>query len=156
DDIVNAFVAALSQLPRSGLIIDMRGNSGGYIAAGERVLQLFTPRRITPTRFQFRLTAATRTMVNATDEFTTWRRAFDEAFNTGEPFSQGFPIEGTDNDANKVGQRYYGPVVLISDALAFSTADIFAAGFIDHEIGRVICTDDNMAAAGGNNWYPWD
>ena len=42
--------------------------------------------------------------------------------------------------------------MLISDALAFSTADMFAAGFIDNEIGKVICTDGKMAAAGGNNW----
>ncbi|HTW28702.1 MAG TPA: hypothetical protein VME92_16365, partial [Acetobacteraceae bacterium] len=35
------------------------------------------------------------------------------------------------------------------------TADIFAAGFIDNGIGKVICTDGNMAAAGGNNWS-WD
>ena len=46
-------------------------------------------------------------------------------------------------------------MVLVSDALAFSTADIFAAGFIDNGIGKVICTDANMAAAGGNNWG-WD
>ena len=44
---------------------------------------------------------------------------------------------------------------LVSDALAFSTADIFAAGFIDNGLGKVICTDGNMAAAGGNNWT-WD
>jgi len=156
DDIVNAFIPALSQLPRNGLIIDMRGNSGGYIAAGERVLQLFTSQHIKPTRFQFRLTPATQAMVNATDEFKVWKRSFDDAFDTGEPFSQGFPIEGTDEDANQIGQRYFGPVVLISDALAFSTADIFAAGFIDHDIGRLICIGENMAAAGGNNWYPWD
>jgi hypothetical protein len=95
-------------------------------------------------------------MVNATDEFKVWRKSFDEAFKTGEPYSQGYPIEGTDDDANQVGQRYFGPVVLITDALAFSTADMFAAGFMDHEIGKVICTDENMAAAGGNNWYPWE
>ena len=29
---------------------------------------------------------------------------------------------------------------------------MFAAGFIDHGIGKVICIDKNMAAAGGNNW----
>ena len=42
--------------------------------------------------------------------------------------------------------------MLVTDALAFSTADMFAAGFIDHGVGRVVCIDKNMAAAGGNNW----
>lgn len=155
DDIVNSFISVLDQLPKQGLIIDMRGNVGGYIAAGERVLQLFTPERITPTRCQFRVTPATRAMVDAVDEFQPWRQSVAEAFATGEPYSQGYPIEGTDEDANRVGQRYFGPVVLISDALAFSTADVFAAGFMDHEIGRLICTDENMAAAGSNNWQWW-
>lgn len=31
----------------------------------------------------------------------------------------------------------------------------FAAGFIDNQVGKVVCTDSNMAAAGGNNWS-WD
>ena len=156
DELMNAFIGAIDQMPRNGLIIDMRDNTGGDVAAGEHVLQLFTPRRFTPTRFQFRVTPATKAMVTSTDQFQAWIRSFGEAFETGEPYSQGYPIQGTDEDFNQVGQRYFGPVVLVSNALAFSTADMFAAGFIDHEIGRVICTDDNMAAAGGNNWYPWD
>jgi hypothetical protein len=155
DDIVNAFITALRQLPRNGLIIDMRGNSGGRISAGERLLQLFTPKEITPSRFQFRVTSATRALAAATDAFVKWRESFGVAFRTGEPYTQGFPIEGTDEDANKVGQRYFGPVVIITDALAFSTADMVVAGFLDHEIGRVICTSSNMGAAGGNNW-PWE
>ena len=152
DDIAVEIIKALEQLPRNGLIIDIRRNSGGYIAAGERLLQLFTPKEITPSRFQFRVTEGTRHMMSATPYFETWRPSIDEAFRTGEPFSQGYPIEGTDEDANQIGQRYFGPVVLVTDALAFSTADMFAAGFIDHGIGKVICIDKNMAAAGGNNW----
>ena len=108
----------------------MRDNSGGRISAGERVLQLFTPEEITPTRFQFRVTPATRALAIATDDFTPWQKSFDEAFRTGEPYTQGFPIEGTDEDVNKVGQRYFGSVVVITNALAFSTADMFVAGFI--------------------------
>lgn len=152
DDILHDFIDAFRQIPQEGLIIDMRGNAGGRIAAGERLLQLFTPRRITPTRFQFRVTPGTRRMMAATDSFERWAPSFEEAHLTGEEFSQGYPIEGTDDDANQVGQRYFGPVVVVTDALAFSTADMFTAGFIDHGIGRVICIDKNMAAAGGNNW----
>src|SRR5437588_894619 len=39
--------------PQDGLIIDVRGNGGGRIRAGERLLQLFTPRRIRPELFEF-------------------------------------------------------------------------------------------------------
>lgn len=152
DDIACDFVTVLPQLPQAGLVLDIRGNTGGYIAAGERILQLLTPRWITPTRFQFKVNEATARMVTTVDLFAPWERSFSEASRTGEPFSQGLPIEGTDEDANQLGQYYFGPVVLVTDALAFSTADIFAAGFIDHGIGKVICIDKNMAAAGGNNW----
>lgn len=152
DGIVRTFLPIMERLPQDGLIIDMRENVGGYIAAGERLLQLFTPRSILPTRFQFRVTEGTRKLLGTSSRFEKWKKSVEEAFLTGETYTQGFPIEGTDADANLVGQRYYGPVVLITDALAFSTADIFAAGFIDHGIGRVICIDKNMAAAGSNNW----
>src|SRR5262249_51401645 len=39
--------------PQDGLIVDVRGNPGGNIRAGERLLQLFTPRRIKPELFEF-------------------------------------------------------------------------------------------------------
>lgn len=155
DDFVNALTPILPTLPQNGLIFDMRGNSGGYIAAGERVLQLFSATPIVPARFEFRVTDLTRAMANLSDEFSRWRPSFAEAFATGEEYTRGIPIEGDDADYNKVGRKYPGPIVLISDALAFSTADIFAAGFIDNSLGKIICTDGNMAAAGGNNWT-WD
>lgn len=152
DDIAKDFLRVLPLLPQTGLIIDLRGNSGGYIAAGERLLQLFTAKEISPAHFQFRVTPAVQSMVDQWDEFKSWSLSVAEEIVTGEQYTQGFPIEGTVADANQFGQTYYGPVVLIGDALAFSTADIFTAGFIDNEVGKVICTDENMAAAGGNNW----
>ncbi|MDM0071635.1 S41 family peptidase [Variovorax sp. J31P207] len=155
DDLVNALAPVLATLPQNGLVFDIRGNTGGYIAAGERVLQLLSAQPVVPTRFQFRVTDLTRAMVDASDRFIKWRPSFVEAYRTGEAYTRGIPIEGEDADYNKVGRKYSGPVILISDALAFSTADMFAAGFIDNEIGKVICTDGNMAAAGGNNWT-WD
>ena len=152
NDIANDMIKAFERLPKNGLIIDIRRNSGGNISAGERLLQLFTPKEIIPTRFQFRVTKGTLHMMSATSYFERWKQSVEEALRTGESFSQGYPIEGADEDANMIGQRYFGPVVLVTDALAFSTADMFAAGFIDHSIGKVICIDKNMAAAGGNNW----
>src|SRR5439155_12677603 len=55
----NALVRELKRVvtadgfPQQGLIIDVRGNGGGKIRAGERILQFFTPRRIKPELFQF-------------------------------------------------------------------------------------------------------
>ena len=43
-------------------------------------------------------------------------------------------------------------MVLITDARCYSTTDIFAAGFQDHEIGTILGTDDNTGAGGANVW----
>jgi C-terminal processing protease CtpA/Prc len=51
-----------------------------------------------------------------------------------------------------LGQQYFGPVVLITDALCYSATDIFAAGFQDHGIGKIIGTSENTGAGGANVW----
>jgi hypothetical protein len=51
-----------------------------------------------------------------------------------------------------VGQVYYGPVLLITDALCYSTTDMFAAGFQDNEVGIILGTSDNTGAGGANVW----
>ena len=56
-------------------------------------------------------------------------------------------------------QRYRaeipGPVVLVTDALCYSTTDIFAAGFQDNQIGKVLGVDESTGAGGANVWeYP--
>jgi len=53
---------------------------------------------------------------------------------------------------NQLGQRYQGPVAIIIDALCYSTTDIFAAGFQDHQIGPLIGTSGNTGAGGANVW----
>jgi len=64
-----------------------------------------------------------------------WRPSIEQSVETGAAFSQGFPLLPEDA-YNDIGQKYQGPVVLVTDALCYSTTDIFAAGFQDHHIGR--------------------
>ena len=52
-------------LPDRGLIIDLRDNPGGFIWAAERMLQLFTPSQVTPTKFALRATPLTTEMAAA-------------------------------------------------------------------------------------------
>ena len=145
-------------MPDEGLIIDVRGNGGGAITAAERLLQLFTPREVSPSRAQFTtspllLDIARRHAPSQLPNFdlSPWIDSLREAVATGSEYSRGYPI--TDPaEANDRGQRYYGPVVLLVDALSYSATDIFAAGFIDHEIGPVIGASDNMGAGGANVW----
>jgi hypothetical protein len=70
---------------------------------------------------------------------------------TGATYSAGFPLT-SDKRCNGIGQVYYGPVVLITDALSYSATDIFAAGFQDNGVGVVLGTDGNTRAGGANYW----
>lgn len=140
--------------PQEGLIIDVRGNGGGLIRAGERLLQLFTPRRITPELFEFLNTPLNLEICKRAPKnwnLARWGRSIAEAVETGSIYSMGFPLN-SEESCNDIGQVYHGPVILITDALSYSTTDMFAAGFQDNQVGVVLGTSDNTGAGGANNW----
>ena len=155
-DDVDGFVAEVARivrlLPQNGLIVDVRGNGGGTIMAGERLLQLFTPKNTEPERLHFINTPLTLEL-SRRPGLEVWRESIAQAVETGSPFSDGFPIfpEEPEN-CNRLGQHYHGPVVLITDGLCYSTTDIFTAGWQDHAIGPIVGTDGNTGAGGANVW----
>jgi len=151
EEAVQEFARILSVLPSTGLILDVRGNGGGYIGFGERILQFLTPREIAPAPFHFMSTALTLQIAAATDELGGWKDGIAQGIETGSVFSQGFPLTPPER-CNDVGQLYQGPVVLVTDALCYSTTDIFAAGFQDHEIGTIMGVHENTGAGGANVW----
>jgi hypothetical protein len=157
DKFVTEFVRVLQSdgFPQEGLIIDARSNGGGEIRAGERLLQLFTPRRITPELFEFINSPLNLEICRQAPkqwDLSRWAESIAEAVVTGATYSSGFPFD-SEESCNDIGQVYHGPVVLITDALSYSTTDIFAAGFQDNEIGDVLGTSDNTGAGGANLWW---
>ena len=159
DAFVAEFVRLARQLPGAGLIIDVRGNGGGLIPAAERLLQVLTPGKIEPQRTQFISTALNLQICRhhaPSDAFPDldlgpWIGSIRESVETGATYSRGFPI--TDPQAcNDRGQAYYGPVVLITDALCYSATDMFVAGFQDHGIGKILGTSARTGAGGANVW----
>jgi hypothetical protein len=141
--------------PQEGLIIDVRGNGGGKIRAGERLLQLFTPNRIKPELFEFINTPLNLEICRLAPKswnLARWTDSIAEAVVTGATYSSGFPLNSEDS-CNDLGQVYYGPVVLITDALSYSATDIFAAGFQDNEVGEILGTSENTGAGGANVWW---
>jgi hypothetical protein len=155
--LVCEFLRLIEALPQDGLIIDVRDNGGGQISAGEQLLQLLTPRPISPEGAQFISTELTRQLcrLNAPSravpgvDLSPWLPSLGQALETGAAFSGVHPI--TDPAAcNFIGQRYYGPVVLVTNALCYSATDIFTAGFHDHRIGIILGTDGNTGAGGAN------
>lgn len=148
---IDEFIRIISKLCQSGLILDVRGNGGGLIYFGERMLQLLTPRPIDPARFSFLNSARTQALTTRHAFIRPWRDSIAQWVETGAEYSQGFPLLPLSR-YNDIGQKYQGPVVLITDALCYSTTDIFAAGFQDHKIGDVLGADETTGAGGANVW----
>jgi peptidase S41-like protein len=148
---VDEFIRIVGLLPQNGLLLDVRGNGGGNILAGERLLQVLTPHTIDPERFYFINSPLTLRVCEANQSLTDWRESIAQAVETGAAFSHGFslrPVEAY----NDIGQKYQGPVVLVTDARCYSTTDIFSAGFQDHGIGKILGTSGATGAGGANVW----
>jgi hypothetical protein len=140
--------------PQDGLILDVRGNPGGNIRAAESLLQLFTPQPVQPESFEFINTPLNFQICKAAPDIwdlKRWLPSIGESVLTGATYSAGFPLT-LEPLCNGIGQVYYGPVVLITDALSYSATDIFAAGFQDNRIGYVLGTSGNTGAGGANFW----
>lgn len=148
---VDRFVQLAESLPQNGLIVDVRGNGGGIVTAGERLLQLMSPRKIQPEPTQFITSPLNLDICRHHNWLAPWVESLEEAVLTGAQYSRGVPMTSPE-EANDTGQRYFGPVVLVTDALCYSTTDIFAAGFQDHRIGPVIGVHNNTGAGGANVW----
>jgi C-terminal processing protease CtpA/Prc len=151
---VQEFKRLLSCLPTNGVIIDVRDNPGGKIVAAERILQLLTPRRpIEPERLYFINTPRTlelcQLQAKGYDLFS-WIPSIARAMETGATFSASFPINSEADYCNDLEQVYRGPVVLVTDALTYSAAEFFAAGFQDHHIGTILGVDNATGAAGAH------
>ena len=145
-------IRIIGLLPQDGLIIDVRGNGGGIIMSGERMLQLFSPGPVEAERLHFINTELTLAIADsgALGGFANrWKRSIELSLLTAAIYSQGFPIEPPEV-TNQIGQRYRGPVVLVTDARCYSTTDIFAAGFQDNKMGTILGVDENTGAGGAN------
>ncbi len=156
---VDEFLRLARLLPDTGLVIDVRGNAGGLIFAAEELLQVLTPQQIEPEPAQFvntplnlRISRRHRPSTSVPGlSLDPWVTSMEDAIRTGATYSHGFPITSAQN-ANRLGQRYHGPVVLVADGLSYSATDMFAAGFQDHGIGTVVGVGGATGAGGANVW----
>ncbi|NOZ51817.1 MAG: amidohydrolase family protein [Gammaproteobacteria bacterium] len=159
DVFVDEFIRLTEHFSNKGLIIDVRDNGGGLIYAAEQLLQVLTPMQIEPERAQFINSplnlAICRNHKKSSHfpglELGSWISSISQSVETGATYSLGYPITDAAK-CNNIGQRYFGPVVLIVDPLCYSATDIFAAGFKDHNIGPIIGVGANTGAGGANVW----
>jgi C-terminal processing protease CtpA/Prc len=128
----------------------VRGNPGGNILAGEYLLRLFTDTEIEPAPVGLRNTLLTQ-RVAANSHLRQWLPSIELAVETGEPFSQSFPLSDPDT-CNEVGRVYPGKTVLLIDAASYSATDFFCAGYQDHGIGKILGATPHTGAGGANVW----
>jgi hypothetical protein len=151
---IDAVATVLRQLPRRGLIIDLRSNPGGVIDAAEQLLQLFVPKAIQPARFALRATPAMVQIAEADGngaDLADWASSTRIAYDLGEEFSQHFPISNPDHFTDH-SPAYRGPVIAVVNPNTFSCGDLFAAGIADHGIGHIVAIGQGTGAGGANVW----
>lgn len=149
------FLRILSTLPPNGLILDVRGNGGGVVPAGEGMLQFLSPSPVQTCRYHFHNSAPALALCEASPDaygLKPWIPSISQGLETGSPYSHGFTFEPFCDKYNDIGQKYYGPVVLIADALCYSTTDMVIAAFRDNNLGTLIGTDGSTGAGGANVW----
>jgi C-terminal processing protease CtpA/Prc len=162
DRFIKEFIRLASALPQTGLIIDVRDNPGGKTASAERLVQLISPvQPVEPQVFYFINTGLTlqlckllRSGQSANSSARTlgplkrWIDSITRAMETGATYSSSFPV--SDLELRKdTGRMYPGPVIVVTNALSYSAAEMFAAGFQDHG-GKIIGTDESTGGGGAN------
>jgi C-terminal processing protease CtpA/Prc len=161
---VDTFKGLVSGLADTkGLIVDVRDNGGGSTRASERIIQFVTPQRpIAPSRLYFVATPETLKFCRlppALDpnkpSVTTlgpggledWVESIQKALQNGGMFSDALQYT-SDGDCNKSPPfSFPGPVIVVTSALSYSSAEFFAAGFQDH--GGMILGVDETTGGGG-------
>ena len=108
EEFINEVARLLSVLPQNGLILDVRGNGGGYIIASEFLLQFLSPRAVHPEPMQFINNHSTADLCKRVADYAPWKASIDESITTGAPFSSALPLYSEDV-INSVGQPTTGP-----------------------------------------------
>lgn len=134
-----------------GLILDLRDNPGGYIYLGESMVQLFTPKDITPLNFTVKANASTRHFFEQKSNGSKFLAVVNDALSKNEKYSAALPLN-TSESINRLGQVYYKPVAVFNNSLCYSTCDMISALVQDHGAG-IIVGEDSTTGAGGANSY---
>ncbi len=159
EEMATEFQRLLSTFGTNNIIVDIRNNPGGSILAAEFILQTLTKKDITPQSAQFVNSDLTNYVCDNHSpsqvfeglDLSRWARALRSIRNTGAEYSVAYPITPKKiMKTFKSGKDYR--CILITDALCYSASDIFAAGFQDYGVGRILGIDENTGAGGANVW----
>lgn len=135
------------------LIIDVRSNPGGNILYNDYLLQLFTPKRVTPSHVRFINTPENHHILNnslfGTYLSDNWHQVLADVQGTNEQYSAATSFM-TKDAANQIGQAYYGNVGVWANANTYSAGDMFTCGMQDNGIATVFGQHERTGAGGAN------
>ena len=133
-----------------GLVIDVRGNPGGYIVFAEKLIQLFSHKEVEPTKVQMLANALNESIfLKSNGEDNRWSTAISTAMKANHKMIVPMTITPS-SEANSLGQIWFRPVVVLTDASCFSACDLFAAGMQDNDAAVVIGVHKTTGAGGAN------
>jgi hypothetical protein len=145
------FVRLITLLPPGGLVIDVRGNGGGFMPLAESLLQVLAQGLITPEPLEFLANLEVLELCCKSSDLAAFIPSVERQIAKGGGYSDGIPLTQP-HWCNWHERSYFGPVVLLIDALCYSATDAFAASFQDHQIGPIIGVSPCTGGGGGNVW----
>ena len=155
------FSRLTAMLPPDGIVIDIRGNTGGDALASYGTLFPFTDKpisafstaiRITPTTLNMTLTKSTK--VQFDNFLRVYGRSMVRAAMVGDSFSA--PIDDISPDMlsflqqKASGNRYRGPVVVLMDGISYSAAEVMVGAAQDNGIAWVVGIDEATGGGGSD------
>lgn len=142
-------VRLIGALPEEGLIIDIRDNPGGSIRMAEMILDALAGRRLPRAPLLFRTTPfIARLCQHRHDLYERWLPGLARAQATRAVYSAGVPLwPDAEDPVPPCPQR---PLVLVVNALTYSAADFFSAGFQDNQLGPILGVHRTTGGGGAN------
>ncbi len=139
------------QLTSDALIVDVRGNGGGAVKLAEELVQIFTPSVVEPMPVRLLPNQLNLEMFMRSNDGSenAWSAETKRAMDASDRYTKPLLLTTT-REANRFGQVWFKPVVVLTDASCYSACDLFAAGMQDHAAATVIGTHHATGAGGAN------
>ncbi|TMP38320.1 hypothetical protein CWB96_18630 [Pseudoalteromonas citrea] len=134
------------------LVIDVRDNPGGNIIYADTLFQLFSPKQVVPTSLRYINTEVNQYIMQDTIFRTfgeNWVKVLTDVEGTEAKYTD-VATYRTTPQINTVGQAYYKPVGVWSNARTYSSGDVFTCGMQDNNVATIFGEHPSTGAGGAN------
>ncbi len=134
-----------------GLMIELRGNTGGQLPLAERLVQFFSPRALEPEKFYLKNSPANLFYMNTVASDSPFTAAINRAVSVGTPYTAMLPITPRER-LNDQGQIYFKPIAVFTSSACYSACETFSSLIQDNKLGTIF-GEDATTGGGGANTY---